>query len=90
MIKVDSLTAGYGKLEILQNLSLTFADMQFSAVLGPNGSGKSTLMKAIMGVNNIFGGSIQLDGRELSGCAPKRSRKWASLTCRSARISSTK
>ncbi len=67
MIKVDSLTAGYGKLEILQDLSLTFADMQFSAVLGPNGSGKSTLMKAIMGINNIFGGSIQLDGRELVG-----------------------
>ena len=67
MIKVDSLTAGYGKLEILQDLSLTFADMQFSAVLGPNGSGKSTLMKAIMGINNIFGGSIQLEERELVG-----------------------
>ena len=67
MIKVDSLTAGYGKLEILQDLSLTFADMQFSAVLGPNGSGKSTLMKAIMGINNIYGGSIQLEERELVG-----------------------
>ena len=67
MITVDSLTAGYGKLEILQSLSLAFADGQFSAVLGPNGSGKSTLMKAIMGINNIFGGSIQLEGRELLG-----------------------
>ncbi len=67
MIKVDSLTAGYGKLEILQSLSLAFADGQFSAVLGPNGSGKSTLMKAIMGINKIFGGSIQLEGRELLG-----------------------
>lgn len=67
MIQVDSLTAGYGKLEILQSLSLAFADGQFSAVLGPNGSGKSTLMKAIMGVNKIFGGSIQLEGRELLG-----------------------
>ncbi len=67
MIQVDSLTAGYGKLEILQSLSLAFADGQFSAVLGPNGSGKSTLMKAIMGINKIFGGSIQLEGRELLG-----------------------
>ncbi len=67
MIKVDSLTAGYGKLEILQDLSLAFAEGQFSALLGPNGSGKSTLMKAIMGINNIFGGSIQLNGRELVG-----------------------
>ena len=67
MIKVDSLTAGYGKLEILQELSLSFADEQFSAVLGPNGSGKSTLMKAIMGINTIFGGSIKMSGRELLG-----------------------
>ena len=72
MIKVDSLTAGYGKLEILQDLSLTFADMQFSAVLGPNGSGKSTLMKAIMGINNIFGGSIQLDGTRTGRAAHRR------------------
>jgi len=67
MIKVDHLTAGYGKLEILQDLSLTFAEGQFSAVLGPNGSGKSTLMKAIMGLNTVFGGSIKLKGIELIG-----------------------
>ena len=67
MIAIHNLTAGYGKLEILQDLSLTFADQQFSAVLGPNGSGKSTLMKAIMGLNTVFGGSIQLNGRELIG-----------------------
>ena len=67
MIQVQHLTAGYGKLEILQELSLSFSAEQFSAVLGPNGSGKSTLMKAIMGVNRIFAGSIQLKGRELVG-----------------------
>ena len=67
MITVDSLTAGYGKLEILQDLSLTFRDEHFTAVLGPNGSGKSTLMKAIMGANTIFGGSIQLDRNQLVG-----------------------
>lgn len=67
MIAVQNLTAGYGKLEILHGISLAFAEGRFSALLGPNGSGKSTLMKAIMGVNIIFGGSIQLDGRELVG-----------------------
>ena len=67
MITVESLTAGYGKLEILQDLSLSFQDAQFTAVLGPNGSGKSTLMKAIMGTNTVFGGSIVLNGQELIG-----------------------
>ena len=67
MIQVNNLTAGYGKLEILQDLSLSFGARQLSAVLGPNGSGKSTLMKAIMGINRIFAGSIQLEDRELVG-----------------------
>ena len=67
MIQVHKLTAGYGKLEILQDLSLSFGARQLSAVLGPNGSGKSTLMKAIMGINRIFAGSIQLEDRELVG-----------------------
>ncbi len=67
MITVDKLTAGYGKLEILQGLSLRFAAGQFSALLGPNGSGKSTLMKAIMGLNTVFSGSIRLGERELLG-----------------------
>lgn len=67
MIRVEALRAGYGKLEILQDISLTFADQQFSAMLGPNGSGKSTLLKSIMGITNIFGGSIRLGERELIG-----------------------
>ena len=67
MITVHNLTAGYGKLEILQDLSLSFTAEQFSAVLGPNGSGKSTLMKAIMGLNTVFGGSVRLAKRELVG-----------------------
>ena len=69
MITIHNLTAGYGVLEILQDLSLSFAERQFSALLGPNGSGKSTLMKAIMGLNTVFGGSIKLRDRELIGTA---------------------
>ena len=67
MIDIRNLTAGYGKLEILQDLSLSFAERQFSALLGPNGSGKSTLMKAIMGLNTVFSGAITLKDRELIG-----------------------
>ena len=67
MITVTSLNAGYGKLEILHDISLTFAERQFTAVLGPNGSGKSTLMKSILGITTIHSGSITFDKRELVG-----------------------
>ncbi len=67
MLHIQALSAGYGKLEILQDLSLTFRQGQFTALLGPNGSGKSTLLKSIMGAAAIFRGSIQLQGQELIG-----------------------
>lgn len=67
MIEIQSLSAGYGKLIVLHELSLTFSESQFTALLGPNGSGKSTLLKSIFGLTNIFGGSIQFKGEELVG-----------------------
>lgn len=67
MITVKSLHAGYGKLEILHDISLTFAEKQFTTVLGPNGSGKSTLMKSILGITTIHSGSIQFIEHELVG-----------------------
>ena len=67
MIAIKSLHTGYGKLEILHDISLTFAEKQFTTVLGPNGSGKSTLMKSILGLTHVFSGSIQFMDKELIG-----------------------
>ncbi|MCA9884316.1 MAG: ABC transporter ATP-binding protein [Anaerolineae bacterium] len=67
MIAVESLHAGYGKLQILHDINLTFHQNRFTAVLGANGSGKSTLMKSIFGLTQIFGGAIRFDDRNLVG-----------------------
>jgi branched-chain amino acid transport system ATP-binding protein len=69
ILSVNQLSAGYGKLVILHDLTLQFDTDQFTAILGPNGSGKSTLLKSVFGLTTIFGGSIQYDGRELVGLA---------------------
>lgn len=67
MLTVRNLRAGYGKLEILHDLSLEIKQQQFTAVLGPNGSGKSTMLKAVFGLTTIFAGSIYLGTQELTG-----------------------
>jgi branched-chain amino acid transport system ATP-binding protein len=50
VLEVRHLSAHYGRVEALHDISLSVADGEFVAVLGPNGAGKSTLMRAIMGL----------------------------------------
>jgi branched-chain amino acid transport system ATP-binding protein len=72
MITLDHLSAGYGKLTILHDISLIFGANQFTAILGPNGSGKSTLLKSIFGLTTIHSGSIRLEDHELVGLPTDR------------------
>jgi len=67
MLKVDSISAGYGKLQILTDVSLEASPSELTIVVGPNGSGKSTLLKSIAGLTNIYKGSVSMDGKTLSG-----------------------
>ncbi|MCY3906633.1 MAG: ABC transporter ATP-binding protein [Anaerolineaceae bacterium] len=66
-LALEGLNAGYGKLNVLRDLSLSFAAGQFTAILGPNGSGKSTLLRSIFGLANVFSGSITVDGNPITG-----------------------
>jgi ABC-type branched-subunit amino acid transport system ATPase component len=66
LLSVEHLSAGYGKLQILHDLSLSVEAGQFVGVFGPNGSGKSTLIKSIFGLTRLFGGTIRLDGVTLN------------------------
>jgi len=69
---LDTVSAGYGPLEILHGLNLTVERGEFVCLLGPNGAGKSTLLKAIFGMCTVTGGSIQWRGVELRGVKPQR------------------
>jgi branched-chain amino acid transport system ATP-binding protein len=72
MLSICQLTAGYNKLVILHEVSLTIQPQQFVAILGPNGSGKSTLLKSIFGLADTFGGSIHLGEQPLHGLPTER------------------
>ena len=47
---VDSVTAGYGKSNVIENLSFSMEKGTLVGVLGANGSGKTTLLKSICGI----------------------------------------
>lgn len=66
MIEIRALTAGYGPVTVLRDLNFQAQPGQITCVMGRNGAGKTTLMKAIMGLVSISGGSVRLDGTDLS------------------------
>ena len=67
LLTIEKLSAGYGKLVVLPEVSLSVEAGQFAGIIGPNGSGKSTLIKSIFGLAKVFRGSIAFDGISLVG-----------------------
>jgi iron complex transport system ATP-binding protein len=64
-LKVDNLTAGYGKREVLKDVSLEAPEGKMVFLLGPNGAGKSTLLKCVAGIIKPKSGRILLGDRDL-------------------------
>jgi branched-chain amino acid transport system ATP-binding protein len=70
LLKLEGLTAGYGEAVILTDVSFKIAEGQALALLGRNGMGKTTLVNSIVGVTRHIGGTITLDGRDITGMRP--------------------
>lgn len=62
-----TLRSGDRVLEVLKPMDLQVPQGQVLAIMGPSGSGKSTLLGLIAGLDSPTGGSIQVDGQEITG-----------------------
>ncbi len=56
----------YGQRRVVEKLDLSIPERRFTALIGPNGSGKSTILRAFAALMKPSGGSILLDGRDLT------------------------
>lgn len=65
MLNVSNLSAGYGRINVLHNISLEVARDTICGILGPNGAGKTTLVKAISGLVSRRSGTIVFDGKSI-------------------------
>ena len=71
LLKISGLSAGYGKIGVLNGIDLTVGAGEIVALLGPNGAGKSTLLKAISGLLPRTG-SIVFAGQDMSRADPRQ------------------
>src|SRR5690606_25089517 len=75
MLEVKDLTVRYGAIEALSNVSVSAQNGFITAILGANGAGNSSLLRAISRISPVVGGTIMLDGNDITRMsAMQRSR----------------
>jgi branched-chain amino acid transport system ATP-binding protein len=68
-LHVDAINAGYGRVQVLYDVSVSVDAGEIVALIGPNGAGKSTLLRAATGMIPLRSGSVRLGTRDLTGAA---------------------
>jgi len=66
MLQLDSITAGYGELMVLSELSLNVNAGETVCLIGPNGAGKSTVLRVVAGQLRPRSGSVSFLGQDVS------------------------
>lgn len=66
MLQIEGLDAGYGDVHVLFDLCFECREAEVVTLVGPNGSGKTTLLNSIYGIADVFSGSIEFNGFDLT------------------------
>src|SRR6185503_8237524 len=69
MLSVHGLRAGYGKSEVLRDVSTAVEQGQIVPLIGANGAGKTTLLKTISGLIRPSAGTIRFEGQNIARMA---------------------
>ncbi len=70
MLDLKNVSAAYGRIQILHEVSLHVEEKEVVCIIGPNGAGKSTTFKVIMGFIDYLGGDMVFNDQSLVGYRP--------------------
>jgi branched-chain amino acid transport system ATP-binding protein len=71
MLRAVSLTAGYGSVTVLRNVSLHIEEGEIVTIIGANGAGKTTLLKTLAGIIKPVSGAVTYSKEEITGNPPE-------------------
>lgn len=92
MLELKGINSGYGRAQVLRDVSLSVAPGEILCLMGRNGAGKTTMMQTIMGLLPLMSGEVRVDGQIVStlpahqvpragvGYIPQGRRLFAGLT----------
>jgi len=69
MLSIRGLRAGYGKIDVLHDMSIVVDQGQIVTLIGANGAGKTTLLKTISGLVRPSAGAIEFEGQNIARMA---------------------
>ncbi|MCL6498538.1 MAG: ABC transporter ATP-binding protein [Firmicutes bacterium] len=72
MLELAGVSAGYGRLVALRDVSLEVPAGKVATVIGANGAGKTTLLRVISGLIPPRSGRLRLNGQDITGWPPER------------------
>ena len=70
-VEITDLEKSFGAHKVLENINLSIPTGSFVVLVGPSGCGKSTLLRMIAGLEDVSGGLIRIDSREVNDLEPK-------------------
>jgi len=71
-ITLKNVSKSFGATNIIPDIDLVIEDGEFVVFVGPSGCGKSTLLRLIAGLEDTSGGTIEIDGRDVTNEAPAK------------------
>src|SRR5215510_14385450 len=72
LLEIRNVTRRFGDFVAVYDVSLSVEAGEFFCLLGPSGCGKTTLLRLVAGFDVPNGGSIWLDGRDMTGVPPEK------------------
>ncbi|WP_447888719.1 ABC transporter ATP-binding protein [Serratia fonticola] len=70
-VVLNNVCKSYGDVHVIKDVSLTIPEGEFCVLVGPSGCGKSTLLRMIAGLEEITGGTVAINEKDVTDVEPK-------------------
>ena len=71
MLKIRDLSVHYGKIKAVRQIEMDIEQGEIVSLIGANGAGKSTMLRALSGLVKTAGGSVEFEGKNITGWSAK-------------------